>query len=174
MSKLPMKLLESWSKNSVAKLGDTLIVHLLVVMGFKIGTKNFASLCVRVRKADKIGLKSGKPSTHFFMHFTRTIHYSRSSFHCFEMSLMRFFWLKIKFKKSWPFTAVFWNLFWSLKKFSIFLTYLSLSNITIKLSFPDLWMTICLFCDRFFEYQILFLKEAHCCYRYEKKTVLYP
>ena len=118
MSKLPMRLLESWSKNSVAKLNDTLIVHLLVVMGFKIGTKNFASLCVRVRKVDKIGLKSGKPSTHFFMHFTRTIHYSRSSFHYFEMYLVRFFWLKIKFKKSSPFTAVFWNLFWSLKKFS--------------------------------------------------------
>ena len=65
MSKLPMKLLKSYSTVSVAKLNESLIVFLLVVNSSKIGTKYFASLYVGVCKADKIGLKSGQPSTHF-------------------------------------------------------------------------------------------------------------
>ena len=53
VSKLPMKLLESWSTISVAELSDSLTVYLLV-NGSKIGTKNFASLYVDVYKVDKI------------------------------------------------------------------------------------------------------------------------
>ena len=52
-----MKLLESCSTISVAKLNKSLTVYLLVVNGFKIGTKYFGSLYVGVCKADKIGLK---------------------------------------------------------------------------------------------------------------------
>ena len=48
MSKLPMKLLESCSIISVAKLKESLTVYLLVVNSSKIGTKYFASLCVGV------------------------------------------------------------------------------------------------------------------------------
>ena len=58
MSKLPMKLLKSYSTVSVAQLNESLIVYLLVLSSSKIGTKYFASLYVGVCKADKIGLKS--------------------------------------------------------------------------------------------------------------------
>ena len=61
MFKLPMKLLESCSTISVAKLNECLTIYLLVVNDSKIGTKNFASLYVDVFKADKIGLKGGQP-----------------------------------------------------------------------------------------------------------------
>ena len=54
MSKLPMKLLESWSKIPVAKLNKSLMVYLLVVNDSKIGTKNLASLYVDVCKADEM------------------------------------------------------------------------------------------------------------------------
>ena len=54
ISKLPIKLQETCSKISVAKLN-----------GSKIGTKYFASLYVGVCKANKIGLKGGQPFTHF-------------------------------------------------------------------------------------------------------------
>ena len=80
--KLPMKLLESCSSISVAMLNESLTAHFfLVVNGSNIGTKYFASLYVGVYEADKIGLKGGQPSTHFFMHFNRTTYYFRSSSH---------------------------------------------------------------------------------------------
>ena len=63
ISKLPMKLLESCSTISLAKLNESLTVYLLVVNGSKIGNKYFESLYVGVYKADKIGLKGGQPST---------------------------------------------------------------------------------------------------------------
>ena len=87
ISKLPMKLLESCSTVPVAKLNESLTVYLLVVSGSKIGNINFASLNAGVCQADKISLKCGNPSTHIFMHFTRAIHYTRSSSHWFQMSL---------------------------------------------------------------------------------------
>ena len=65
MLKLPVKLLESCSKISVAKLNESLTVYLLVVNDSKRGSKNVASLYLGVCKADKIGLKGGKPSIHF-------------------------------------------------------------------------------------------------------------
>ena len=67
MSELPMKLHESCSTISVAKLNESLTVYLLVVNDSEIiGTINFASLYVSV-KADKIGLKSGQlSSSHWF------------------------------------------------------------------------------------------------------------
>ena len=65
MSKLRVKLLESCSKISVAKLNESLTVYLLVVNDSKRGSKNVASLYLGVCKADKIGLKGGKPSIHF-------------------------------------------------------------------------------------------------------------
>ena len=65
ISKLPMKLLESYSTISVANLNKSLTVYLLVVNDSKIGTKYFLSLYVGVSKADKIGLKGGQPSTCF-------------------------------------------------------------------------------------------------------------
>ena len=54
-SQLPMKLLESCSTISVAKL----TVYFLLVNGSKIGTKHFGCLNVGVCETDKIGLKSG-------------------------------------------------------------------------------------------------------------------
>ena len=66
MFKLPMKLLESCSTISVAKLNECLTIYLLVVNDSKIDTKNFASLYVDVCKADKIGLKGGQPSKKFY------------------------------------------------------------------------------------------------------------
>ena len=60
-----MKLLESCSTVSVAKLKESLAVYLFVVNGSKICTKYFASLYVDVCKAYKIGLKGGQPWTHF-------------------------------------------------------------------------------------------------------------
>ena len=54
VSKLLMKLLESGSTISVGKLNYSLTVYLLVANGFKIGTRNFASLYVDVYKVDKI------------------------------------------------------------------------------------------------------------------------
>ena len=65
ISKLPMKLLESCSTVSEAKLNESLTVYLLLVYGSKIGTKYFASLYVGVCKAGKIRLKGGQPSTYF-------------------------------------------------------------------------------------------------------------
>ena len=49
----------------MAKLNEPLTVYLLVVNGSKIAYKNFTRLYVGVCKADKIGLKGGKTSTHF-------------------------------------------------------------------------------------------------------------
>ena len=69
LSKIPVKLLESCSAISVAKLNESLTQYLLVVNDSKIGTKYFASLYVGVCKADKIGVKAGQPSTHFFYVF---------------------------------------------------------------------------------------------------------
>ena len=121
MSKLPIKLLESWSTISVTKLNKYLTLYLLVVDSFKIGCKYFASFYVGVCKTNKIVLKSGQPLTHF-MHFTKTIHYTRSSFYWFQISScffghalrvfkkflsMRFSWLVIKFKNSSSFKVVF-------------------------------------------------------------------
>ena len=82
--KLPMKLLESCSTISVAKLNESLNVYLLVVNGSKIGTKYFASLCVSVCKANKIAMTGGYSLTHFLC--TLQEHYSRSSSHWFQMS----------------------------------------------------------------------------------------
>ena len=59
ISKLSMKLLESFSTISVVKLSESLTVYLLSVNGSKIDTKYFASLYVGVCKADKIGLNGG-------------------------------------------------------------------------------------------------------------------
>ena len=64
ISKQPIKLLESCSRISVARLNEFLTMNLLVVNGSKLGTKYFASLYVGACKADKIGLKVGQPSTH--------------------------------------------------------------------------------------------------------------
>ena len=69
MSKLPMKLLESCSAISVAKLSESLTAYLLVVNGSKLDTINFANLYVGVCKADKIGQKGGHPSKHFLCPF---------------------------------------------------------------------------------------------------------
>ena len=63
MSKLPMKLLETYSIVSVAELNESLTVYFLVVYGSKIGTKNFAILYVGACKADKICLK-GRQKDH--------------------------------------------------------------------------------------------------------------
>ena len=54
MSKLPMKLLESWSKIPMAKLNKSLMVYLLVVNDSKIGTKNLSTFYVDVCKADEM------------------------------------------------------------------------------------------------------------------------
>ena len=54
ISKLSLKLLESCSATSVAKLNESLTAYLLLVNGSKIGTKFFARLHVRVSKVDKI------------------------------------------------------------------------------------------------------------------------
>ena len=69
MSKLPMKLLESCSAVSVAKLSESLTVYLLVVNGSRLDTINFVNLYVGVCKADKIGQKGGHPSKHFLCPF---------------------------------------------------------------------------------------------------------
>ena len=61
ISRLPMKLLESCSPISVAKLNESLTVYLLVISGSKIGTKYFVSLYAGVCKADKIDQKGGQP-----------------------------------------------------------------------------------------------------------------
>ena len=66
VSKLPMKLLKSCPTISVAKLNESLTVYLLVLNGSKIGTKYFTCLYIGVCKADKIGLKGGQPSKHFY------------------------------------------------------------------------------------------------------------
>ena len=63
---LPMKLVESWSIISVAKLKESLTAYLLVINDSKIGTRYFESLYVGACKADKIGLNGGELSTHFF------------------------------------------------------------------------------------------------------------
>ena len=63
---LPMKLVESWSIISVAKLKKSFTVYLLVINDSKIGTRYFESLYVGACKADKIGLNGGELSTHFF------------------------------------------------------------------------------------------------------------
>ena len=86
-----------------------------------------------------------------------------------------FFWLVIKFKKLSSFTTVFRNLLWLLKKFIIFLIYLSMSTITIESLLSDFWIMISFFWD-FLEYQILLFTdvEGHCCYKCQKNTVLYP
>ena len=65
MSELPMKLLESFSTISVAKLNKPLTVYSLLVSGSKIGTKYLASFCVGVCQANKISLKGGQQGTHF-------------------------------------------------------------------------------------------------------------
>ena len=65
ISKLPMKLLISYSTISVAKLNESLTVYLLFVNGSKIGTEYFASLYAGFCNPDKIGVKGEQPSTHF-------------------------------------------------------------------------------------------------------------
>ena len=65
LSRLPMKLMESCSTVSVAKLNKCLIVYLLPTNCSKIDTEHFPSFYVSVCKADKIGLKGGHPSTYF-------------------------------------------------------------------------------------------------------------
>ena len=57
VSKLSMKLLETCSSISVAKLNESLTVYLLLVNGSKIGTKHFGSFYVGVCKSDHISLK---------------------------------------------------------------------------------------------------------------------
>ena len=66
ISKLPMTLPEFCSTISVAKLNKSLTVYLFLVNGSKIGTKYFAGLYVGVCKVDKICLKDGQPSMHFY------------------------------------------------------------------------------------------------------------
>ena len=66
--KLHMKLLESCSTISMSELNESLTVYLLVINGFKIGTKNFASLYEGVCKADIIVLKDGQPSIALCFH----------------------------------------------------------------------------------------------------------
>ena len=63
--KLLMKLPESSSTISVAKLRQSLIVCLLLVNGSKMGTKYIASLHAGVCKADKFGLEGRQPLKHF-------------------------------------------------------------------------------------------------------------
>ena len=66
ISKPLMKLLESCSTISVVELNESLTMHLFLINGSKIGNKYFSSLYVTVCKADKLGLKGGQPSTHFY------------------------------------------------------------------------------------------------------------
>ena len=65
ISKLPIKLLESCSTISLAKLNKFLTLYLLVVNDSKRGTTYLASLDVGVCKANKIGLKGEQPPPHF-------------------------------------------------------------------------------------------------------------
>ena len=65
ISKLLMRLQESCSTISLAKLKKSLTAYLLVVNGYKIGTTKLATLYVCVYKADKTGWKGRQPSTHF-------------------------------------------------------------------------------------------------------------
>ena len=84
ISKLPMKLLESCSTISVAKLNESLTAYFLLVDGSKLGklgTKYFAGLYVGACKADKIDLKGVQTSTHFYAFYIHyVIHYVNMSF----------------------------------------------------------------------------------------------
>ena len=143
--------------------------YLLAVNGSKIDTKTFASLYVGVCKADKTTLKGGQPSTHFLCilkesfqpYFPMVLDMSFPLPSCFFRHGFRvnnlfinlidaLFFTDYKILKMIIFTAVFWNLLWSHKKFSITLTYLSPSDITIELPFANFSITICLLSDRFF------------------------
>ena len=73
ISKFLLKLMESCSIISVTKLNKSLTVYLLLVNSSKIGTKFFASLYLGVCKADKIGLNSGQPSTHYALYKNHTL-----------------------------------------------------------------------------------------------------
>ena len=68
MPTLPMKLLESCTTISMSELNESLTVYLLVINGFKIGTKNFASLYEGVCEADIIVPKDGQPSIALCFH----------------------------------------------------------------------------------------------------------
>ena len=83
-----------------------------------------------------------------------------------QILLMRFSWLVTKFKKLSSFTAVFWNLLWSLKKLSILSIYLP--TLTIELHLLNLWDLL--------EHPVLLMinVQAYFCYKCKKKTVLYP
>ena len=83
-SKLLMKLLEFCWTFSVAMFNESLTVYLLLVNGSKIDTKYFASFYLGVCKAN--WSEKWTAIDKFFMHFTRTIHYSRPSYHWFQMS----------------------------------------------------------------------------------------
>ena len=73
-------------KRLLVQIPMVLTVYLLVINDSKVGTRYFESLYVGACKADKIGLNGGELSTHFFLHFTRTIHYCRSSSHWFQIA----------------------------------------------------------------------------------------
>ena len=64
MSKLTMKLPESWWTITVTKINKSLTVYLLVVNHSEIGPKNFGNLYVGVCKVGKFSLKGRHPSTH--------------------------------------------------------------------------------------------------------------
>ena len=66
MPKLTMKLLQSSSTISVAKLNKHLTVYLLVINCSRIAPKNFTNLYIGVCKTDKIVPKIEQPSTHFY------------------------------------------------------------------------------------------------------------
>ena len=80
MSKPPIKLQESRSTISAAKLNEYLSIF-LIVNGPKIGATTFASLYESVREADKIDLKDGQPSTHFLCTLQEPCNYPMSSYH---------------------------------------------------------------------------------------------
>ena len=65
MSKLPITLLQSCSKNLVEQLNKFLIVYLAVVDCSRIATKNFTNLYVGVCKTNKMVLKANQSLTNF-------------------------------------------------------------------------------------------------------------
>ena len=56
-SRLPIKYSGSCSTTASAKANESFTVHSLLVADFKIGTRNFANLYVRVLISDEIGQK---------------------------------------------------------------------------------------------------------------------
>ena len=87
MSELPIKLLESYSTISVAKLNESLTVYLLVVNDSTIHTENFANLYVGVCKADKICPKGGQQHIFYALYKNHALFQTSSHFfRCLRVS----------------------------------------------------------------------------------------